>query len=162
MNSTTIKQGFVLIKSIKANLYQLRYILLLLVMVLLAACGDHTMYIGTCAQQTRQFAGYIHSIIIDELNPAVEAGLKSGPTAALDNRLLDLDEKVFELSTPKCNPKTQTAKEMLRLYMLAVRNYFSTVAGRAVYGEGAVQGQLSGVTDAGLAFETAMEDLFLP
>jgi hypothetical protein len=71
-----------------------------------------------------------------------------------------LDTRVSELNTPTCNPsKAQAVKDSLRQYMLETKNYFSTVAGRAIYGEGQVQAQLSRLNDAGLAFEAALDDM---
>lgn len=159
MNSTTIKQEFILTRSIKPILQYLRIVLPLLVIMMLAACSNRVMYTGTCRQQTRQFVDHVRSMVIDELNPVIETGLNSGPTAEVNNRLLELDEKVFELNTPECNPGTKAAKDSLRQYMLEARNYFNVVAGRAVYGEGQVQGQLSKVYETKLAFETVVEDL---
>gem|GEM_PF-5541274 len=102
---------------------------------------------------------YIHSLAMDELTPVIADGFNSGQTADVIKKLEELDARVSELNTPECNTRTQAVKEALRLYMLETRNYFSTVAGRAVYGEGPVQGQLSKMAEAGLAFEKAFEDL---
>ena len=157
MNSKTTKQEFIPLKS-----NHLRFVLLLLAALLLSACGDRVLYVGTCNQQTQQFVDRIRPIVVDELNPVIEQGLASGPSAEINNKIVELDAKVSEINTPDCNPKTQAAKELLRQYMLEVRNYFSTVAGRALYGEGEVQGQLSAVFEANLAFETAMDELYLP
>jgi hypothetical protein len=74
-------------------------------------------------------------------------------------RIVELDARVSELDTPGCNTRTLAVKDALRLYMLETRNYFSTVAGRAVYGEGPVQAQLSKMYEAGWAFEKAFTDL---
>jgi hypothetical protein len=138
----------------------IRFVLPLLVMMLLVACSARIIaYKGTCAQQTQQFMDYIHSLVIDEFTPVVDDGFKSGPTADVMKRLEELDTRVSELDTPECNTRTQAVKDALRLYMLETRNYFSTVAGRAVYGEGPVQGQLSKMYEAGWAFEIAFEDL---
>jgi hypothetical protein len=147
-------------KSIKAKLRSLRFVLPFLVLILLVACGDRSIaYKGTCAQQTQQFMDYIHSLVIEELNPVIEDGFHSGPSADVMKRLEELDLRVSKLSTPECNPRTPAVKDALRQYMLETRNYFTTVAGRAIYGEGAVQGQLSTMSEAGFAFETALEDL---
>ena len=160
MNSITKKQEIILKKYIKAKLQYLRFVLPLLVILLLVACGARSIaYKGTCAQQTQQFMDYIHSLVIDDLNPVIDDGLNSGPTADVMKRLEELDTRVSELNTPECNTKTQAVKDALRLYMLETRNYFMIVAGRAVYGEGSVQGQLSKVIEAGFAFEIALEDL---
>lgn len=160
MNSITKKQEIILKKSIKAKLQYLRFVLPLLVIMLLVACGARIIeYKGTCAQQTQQFMDYIHSLVIDELNPVIDDGFNSGPTADVMKRLDELDTRISELNTPECNTRTQAVKDALRLYMLETRNYFMIVAGRAVYGEGQVQGQLSKVIEAGFAFEIALEDL---
>ena len=160
MNSITKKQEIILEKSIKAKLPYLRFVLPLLVLMLLVACGARIIeYKGTCAQQTQQFMDYVHSLVIDELNPVIDNGLNSGPTADVMKRLEELDTRISEINTPKCNTRTQAVKDALRLYMLETRNYFMVVAGRAVYGEGQVQGQLSKVNEAGFAFEIALEDL---
>jgi hypothetical protein len=160
MNSITTKQEIILKKSFKARLQYLRFVLPLFVIMFLAACGTRTIvYKGTCAQQTQQFLDYIHSLVIDELTPVIEDGFRSGPTADVTKRIEELDTRVSELNTPECNPTTQAVKDALRLYMLETRNYFATVAGRAVYGEGPVQGQLSKMYEAGWAFEKTFEDL---
>jgi hypothetical protein len=126
----------------------------------LVACGARVIeYKGTCAQQTQQFSDYLHSLVIDELTPVIEDGIHSGSTAEVIKRIEELDTRISELNTPECNPRTQAVKDALRLYMLETRNYFATVAGRAVYGEGPVQGQLSKMQEAGLAFEKAFVDL---
>jgi hypothetical protein len=159
MNSITKKQEIVLKKSIKAKLQYLRFVLPLLVMMLLVACGTRIIaYKGSCAQQTKQFMDYMHSLVIDELNPVIADGFNSGPTADVIKRFEQLDSRVFELNTPECNTRTLAVKDALRQYMLEAKNYFMIVAGRAVYGEGQVQGQLSKVVEAGFAFETALED----
>lgn len=129
-------------------------------MMFLVACGARIIeYKGTCAQQTQQFMDYIHSLVIDELNPVIADGFSSGPTADVMKRIEELDARISELNTPECNTRTQAVKDALRLYMLETRNYFTTVAGRAVYGEGPVQAQLSKMYEAGSAFEIALEDL---
>lgn len=129
-------------------------------MMFLVACGARIIeYKGTCAQQTQQFMDYIHSLVIDELNPVIDDGFSSGPTADVMKRIEELDARISELNTPECNTRTQAVKDALRLYMLETRNYFTTVAGRAVYGEGPVQAQLSKMYEAGSAFEIALEDL---
>ncbi len=126
----------------------------------LVACGARIIeYKGTCAQQTQQFMDYIHSLVIDELNPVIDDGFSSGPTADVMKRIEELDARISELNTPECNTRTQAVKDALRLYLLETRNYFTTVAGRAVYGEGPVQAQLSKMYEAGSAFEIALEDL---
>ena len=159
MNSITKKQGIILKKSIKAKLQYLRFVLPLLVMMLLVACGTRIIaYKGSCAQQTQQFMDYIHSLVIDELTPMIEDGFHSGPTADVTKRIEELDARISEINTPECNTRTLAVKDALRQYMLEAKNYFMIVAGRAVYGEGAIQGQLSKVVEAGFAFETAIED----
>jgi len=70
----------------------------------------------------------------------------------------ELDTRVSQLDTPECNPRTEAVKDALRLYIRETRNYFTVVAGRAVYGEGQVQGHLSKMQEAGLAFELAFAD----
>ena len=160
MNSITKKQEIRLKWTIEAKLQYLRFVLFLLVIMLLAACGAGVItYKGTCAQQTQQFLDYIRSLVIDELTPVIDDGFQSGPTADVMKRIQDLDTRISELNTPECNTTTQAVKEALRLYMLETRNYFSVVAGRAVYGEGPVQAQLSRMYEAGWAFEKAFEDL---
>ena len=160
MNSITKKQEIILKKSIQAKLQYLRFVFPLLVMMFLVACGARIIeYKGTCAQQTQQFMDYIHSLVIDELNPVIDDGFSSGPTADVMKRIEELDARISELNTPECNTRTQAVKDALRLYMLETRNYFTTVAGRAVYGEGPVQAQLSKMYEAGSAFEIALEDL---
>ena len=139
---------------------QLRFVFPLLVMILLASCDSRTIaYEGTCGQQTQQFSDYIHSLVIDELTPVIADGFYSGPTADVMKKLQELDTRISELNTPECNPGTEAVKDALRIYMLETRNYFSTVAGRAVYGEGPVQGQRSKMYEAGMAFERAFTDL---
>ena len=157
MNSTTRKREFTPQKP-----RYLRFILPLVAVLFLSACGNRVLYIGTCTQQTQQFVDRLRPIVVDELNPVIEEGLASGPSADINNKIVELDAKVSAINTPDCNPKTKAAKELLRQYMLEVRNYFSTVAGRALYGEGEVQGHLSAVFEANLAFETAMDELYLP
>src|SRR5688572_6761677 len=160
MNSIIKKQEIILKKAIEAKLQYIRFVLPLLVIMLLVACGARIIeYKGTCAQQTQQFMDHIHSLVIDDLNPVIDDGLNSGPTADVMKRLEELDTRISALSTPECNTRTQAAKDALRLYMLETRNYFMVVAGRAVYGEVQVQGQLSKVYEAGFAFEIALEDL---
>ena len=67
-------------KSIKAKLQYLRFVLPLLVIMLLVACGARMIeYKGTCPQQTQQFMDYIHSLVIDELTPGIDDGFNSGP-----------------------------------------------------------------------------------
>jgi len=128
--------------------------------MVLAACGNRTIaYKGTCSQQTQQFLDYIHSVVIDELNPVIADGLKSGPSAQIMKSIEQLDARISELNTPECNARTQAVKDALRLYMLETKNYFSTVAGRALYGEGPVQGQWTKMNEAGMAFEIAFEDV---
>jgi hypothetical protein len=139
---------------------KLLVILSVLAGMVLAACGDRALYAGTCEQQTKQFVSNIFSIVNDELNPMIEEGLQAGPaTAGVIAQLEELDARVSELNTPACNPKTEAAKDSMRSYMLEVRNYFSTIAGRALYGEGAVQAQLEKVYESSLAFETALDEL---
>ena len=160
MKSITKKPEIILKKSINAKLQYLRFVLPLLVIILLVGCAARIIeYKGTCAQQTQQFMDYTHSLVIDELNPVIADGLNSGPTTDVMTRLEKLDKKISELNTPACNTRTQAVKDALRLYMLETKNYFMIVAGRAVYGEGQVQGQLSKVYEAGFSFEIALEDL---
>jgi hypothetical protein len=159
MNSIT-KKGIILKKSIKAKLQYLRFVLPLWVITFLVACGAHNIeYKGTCAQQTQQFMDYMHSLEIDELNPVIEDAFHSGPTADVMKRLEALNSRIYELNVPGCNTRAPAVKDALLLYMLETKNYFMIVAGRAVYGEGQVQGQLSKVVEAGSAFEIALEDL---
>ena len=147
-------------KSIQAKLQYLRSVLPLLAMMVLAACGAGVIeYQGTCAKQTQQFMDYIHALVIDELNPGIDDGFNSGPTADVMKRIEELDTRISELNTPECNTRTQAVKDALLLYMVEVRNYFMIVAGRAVYGEGPVQGQLTKMYEVGFAFEIALEDL---
>jgi hypothetical protein len=144
----------------KAKLGCLRFVLPLLVSMLLVACGARSIaYKGTCAEQTQQFLDYIHALVIDELTPVIEDGFHSGPTADVMKRIETLDTRISELNTPECNTTTQAVKDALLLYILETRNYFMIVAGRAVYGEGPVQGQRTKMYEAGLAFEIAFEDL---
>lgn len=144
----------------KAILEYLRFVLPLLVLMLPVACGVRSIdYKGTCAQQTQQFLDYIHSLVTDELTPVIDDGFRSGPTTDVLKRIGEVDARISEVNTPECNPKTQAVKDALRLYILETRNYFTTVAGRAVYGEGPVQAQLSKMYEAGWAFERAFEDL---
>ena len=160
MNSITKKQEIILKKSIKAKLPYLRFVLPLLVIMLLVACGARIIeYKGTCAEQTQQFMDYIYSLVIDELTPVIDDGFTLGPTPDVMKRLEELDTRISKINTPECNTRTQAVKDALRLYMLETRNYFTTVAGRAVYGEGPVQAQLSKMYEAGWAFEISLEDL---
>jgi hypothetical protein len=160
MNSTTKKQEIILKKSIKAKLQYLQFVLPLLVIMLLVACGARGIaYKGTCAEQTQQFMDYVHSLVIEELNPVIEDGFNSGPTADVMKRIEELNTRISELNTPECNTRTQAVKDALLLYMRETRSYFMIVAGRAVYGEGPVQGQLTKMYEAGFAFEIALEDL---
>ena len=145
---------------IKAKLQYLRLLLALAVIVLLVACDAGVIkYRGTCAEQTQQFLDYLHSLVSDELTPVIEDGFHSGPSADVMKRIEELDTRISQINIPECNTTTQTVKDALRLYMLEARNYFSVVAGRAVYGEGQVQAQRSKMYEAGLAFEIALEDL---
>ena len=160
MDSITKKQKIILKKSLKAKLQYLRFVLPLLAIMSLVACGARIIeYKGTCAEQTQQFLDYIHALVINELTPVIDDGFDSEPTAEVIKRIEELDTRISRLDTPECNPTTKAVKDALRLYMLEARNYFAVVAGRAVYGEGPVQGQLSKMYEAGLAFEIAFEDL---
>ena len=160
MISSTKKQEIILKKPIQAKRPYLRFGLPFLAMIVLVACGNRSIaYKGTCAQQTQQFMDYIHSLVIDEVSPMIRDGFQSGQTTDVIKRLEELDAGISKLETPACNPRTPAVKDALRQYMLEVRNYFTVVAGRAVYGEGAVQGQLSKMNEAGYAFEIALEDL---
>jgi len=156
-----INEGGVMMKKpIRAKPYCLRFILLLPMMIYLVACGARNVeYKGTCAAQTQQFMDHIHSLVIDELTPVIDDGFRSGKTAEAIKRIEELDARISRLSTPECNPRTPAVIDALRQYMLEARNYFSVVAGRSIYGEGAVQGQLSKMYEAGWAFEIALEDL---
>ena len=159
--NTTTKQVIVLKKSMKAKLQNVRFVIPLLMGLLLVACDARTIkYKGNCGQQTQQFMDYLHSLVIDELNPVIADGFYSGSSEDAIKRIEKLDARVSELNTPECNSiRAEAVKDALRIYMLETRNYFSTVAGRAVYGEGQVQGQLSKMLEAGWEFEIALEDL---
>ena len=160
MNSITKNHEIFLKKSIKAKLQVLRFVLPLLGILLLIACDARIIaYKGTCAEQTQQFLDYIHSLVTDELAPVIEDGFISGPTADVTKRIEELNTRISKVNTPECNTRTQAVKEALLLYMLETKNYFSVVAGRAVYGEGPVQGQRSKMYEAGWAFERAFEDV---
>jgi len=160
MNSITKKEEIILKKSIRAKLQYLRFVLPFFVIMVLVACGSRIIaYKGTCARQTQQFLDYVHSLVLDELTPVIEDGFKVGPTAEVMKQIQELDTRISELNTPECNPRTQAVKDALRLYIVETRNYFSTVAGRALYGEGPVQGQWTKMYEAGMAFEIAFEDV---
>lgn len=160
MISITKEQEIILKKPTKSKLHYLRHVLLFLAILLLVGCSGRSLaYKGTCAQQTQQFMDYVHSLVVDELTPVMKDGFQSGQTTDVIKKLEELDTRVSKLTTPECNPRTPGVKDALRQYMLEVRNYFSVVAGRAIYGEGAVQGQLSKMNEAGYAFEIALEDL---
>ena len=160
MNSITKKQEISLNKSINAKLRYLRFVIPVLGIVLLVGCGArHIVYKGTCAQQTQQFMDYLHALVIDELTPVMRDGFKSGPTADVMKRLEELNSRIYKLNVPECNKRTPAVKDALLLYMLEIKNYFTIVAGRAVYGEGQVQAQLTKMSEAGLVFEIAVEDL---
>jgi hypothetical protein len=147
-------------KTIQAKLHYLRFVLPLLVIMGLVACGDRAIdYKGTCGQQIQQFLDYVRSLVVDELTPVMDAGFRSGPGAEVTKRLEQLDRRISELNTPECNPRTQAVRDTLRLYMVEAKNYFTTVAGRAVYGEGQVQAHLSKMYEAGMAFERAFADV---
>jgi len=153
-------QEIILKKTSRAKVQFLRFVSLLLVILLLAACGTRLIaYRGTCAEQTQQFLDYVHSLVIEELVPAIDEGFVSGPTADVMKKIEGVNTRISQLDTPECNPRTDAVKEALLLYMLETRNYFSVVAGRAVYGEGPVQGQLSKMYEAGWAFERIFEDV---
>ena len=102
---------------------------------------------------------YIHSVVIDELTPVIGDGINSGPTADVMKRIEELHTEISKLNTPECNTRTEAVKDALLVYIVETRNYFAIVAGRAVYGEGAVQGQWTKMYEAGFAFELALEDL---
>ena len=128
--------------------------------MLLVACDARSLeYRGTCAAQTQQFMDYIHSLVVDELTPAIEDGFHSGRTADVIKRIEELNTRVSEVNTPECNTRTQAVKDALLQYIVETRKYFTIVAGRAVYGEGPVQGQHTKMYEAGLAFEIVFEDL---
>ena len=147
-------------QSLKAERPYLRFVLPSIVMMILAACNARSIaYKGTCAEQTQQFLDYIHALVIDELAPVIEDGFTLGPTADVMKSIEELNGKISALNTPECNTRTLAVKDALLLYMMETKNYFSVVAGRAVYGEGPVQGQRSRMNEAGQAFEIAFEDL---
>lgn len=134
--------------------------LYLAALLLLVACSDRLItYEGNCGQQTQQFTDYVRAFVIDRLNPVINEGLDSSPASDVVKKLEELDARASEINVPECNPRTQVVKDALRFYMLETKNYFSTVAGRAVYGEGPVQAQLSKMYEAGLAFEIAFADV---
>ncbi len=154
------KQEFILKKSMEAKREHLRFVLSLLAMMVLAACGAGVIeYQGTCTKQTQQFMDYIHSLVIDELTPVIEEGIHLGPTTEVMKRIEELDIRISELNTPECNTRTEAVKDALLLYMAETRSYFTIVAGRSVYGEGSVQGQWTKMYEAGFAFENALADL---
>ncbi|HEY9526538.1 MAG TPA: hypothetical protein VIR02_05610 [Anaerolineales bacterium] len=160
MNSRTEKPEILLKESMKAKLPFLRFVIPALVIMILAACSARgIVYKGTCAEQTQQFLDYVHALVTEELLPVINDGFISGPTTDLTKRLEELNTTVGRLNTPECNTRTKAVKEALLVYMVETRNYFSVVAGRAVYGEGPVQGQRSKMNEAGLAFEITFEDL---
>ena len=160
MNPRTEKQEFILKESMKAKLRFLRVVLALWVIMILAACSARgIVYKGTCAEQTQQFLDYVHALVTEELLPVINDGFLSGPTTEVMKRIEELNTTISRLDTPECNTRTKAVKEALLVYMVETRNYFSVVAGRAVYGEGPVQGQRSKMNEAGLAFEIAFEDL---
>lgn len=133
---------------------------LLIAIFLLAGCRARPVaYRGSCAEQTHQFLDDIHSIVIDDLAPVIDAGFESDLNPGVIEQIEKLDARVSQMNTPACNPRTETVKDTLRLYMLETKNYFTTVAGRAVYGEGPVQAQLSKMNEAGAAFELAFADV---
>lgn len=135
----------------------LRFALAFTATILLVACSSQVReYRGTCAQQTQQFLDHVRTLVTDELTPVIRDGFHAGSSPVVIKSIEELDARVSKLSTPACNPSTTAAKEALRLYLLETRNYFSTVAGRAVYGEGQVQAHLSKMYEAGLAFELAL------
>ena len=147
-------------ESVRTKLQYGRYVLVLLVTLSVFGCSSRTIvYRGTCAQQTQQFMDVIYSLARDELSPVIGEGINSGPTADVMKRFEELNTRINELSTPACNPRTDAVKEALLFYMLETRSYFAVVAGRGVYGEGPVQAQLARMSEAGLAFEIALEDL---
>lgn len=147
-------------KTIQAKLRYLRLVLPLVVSMVLAACAARIIqYQGNCGQQTQQFLDHIHALVRDEISPVLEDGYRSGPSADVMRRISALDQKISDINTPECNARTEAVKDSLRLYLLEARNYFTTVAGRAVYGEGQVQGHLSKLVEAGLAFEKAFVDV---
>ena len=160
MNSRTAKREIPLKEFMKAKLSFLRFVIPALMILILAACSARgIVYQGTCAEQTQQFLDYIHALVTDELLPVINDGFLSGPTTDVMKRIEELNTRISRLDTPECNTRTKAVKEALLVYMLETRNYFSVVAGRAVYGEGPVQGQRSKMNEAGLAFEIAFEDL---
>lgn len=154
------EQESILKRSITARWRVLCVALPVLMSLVLAACGArNAAYQGTCAQQTQQFMDSVHALVVDELNPVIEEGVQSGDNAETIKKISDLDSRVSQMETPECNQKAPAVLDALRLYLSETRNYFSVIAGRAVYGEGSVQGQLSKMVEAGYAFEIALEDL---
>lgn len=138
----------------------IRVVLLLAAVTVLVGCTARSAaYEGSCAQQTQQFLDDIHSLVLEELRPVIDQGFDSERPANVIAQIEKLDATVSQIDTPVCNPKTQAVKDTLRLYMLESKNYFSTVAGRAVYGEGPVQAQLSKMYEAGTAFEVAFANV---
>ena len=160
MYSITKKQEISLKKSTKGTLPDFQVVLPLLTILLLVACGNRLIaYKGTCAQQTQQFLDYVYALVLDELTPVIEDGISLGPTPEVMTRIEELNARISKLNTPECNPRTQTVKDALLLYVLETRKYFTIVAGRGVYGEGPVQGQWTKMYEAGFAFEKAFVDL---
>lgn len=147
-------------ESAKLKRQYVRHVLVLSVTLFLVGCSARAIvYRGTCAQQTQQFMDFVYSLARDELSPVIGEGINSGPTADVMKRFEELNTRINDLSTPACNPRTDAVKEALLFYMLETRSYFAVVAGRGVYGEGPVQAQLTKMSEAGLAFEIALEDL---
>jgi len=130
----------------------------------LVACGTSSdtrliRYKGTCSQQTQQFMDYVHSMAVDELNPMIVDGYKSGATTDFMKRIDELNTKINDINTPECNPRTEDVKDALILYMRETKSYFTVLLGRTVYGEGSVQAQFAKMSEAAQAFEIALEDL---
>lgn len=160
MISITKKLEIILKKYIGARRIHAGFIPSLLAISLLAACDNNLVqYKGTCAQQTQQFMDYVHSLAVDEVNTLINDGFKSGPTPDVMNRIDELNTTVSEINIPECNPKAQTVKDALLLYVKETKTYFTVVMGRTVYGDGSVQAQFAKMSDAAMAFEIALEDL---
>ncbi len=160
MSSTPKNQKNILSRSIEGRRRYLWLVLSFLALALLAACNVRALgFKGTCEDQTKQFLADVRSLVIDDLNPVIVDGFKVGPTADVMKRLDEVNSKAYALDTLQCNPGTKHVKDELLLYLLETKNYFNVVAGRIVYGEGSVQAQLSKMSEAGLDFEIAYDDL---
>lgn len=138
---------------------EVRFVPLFVIFLLVGCSLRPAAYDGSCAEQTHQFLDDIHAMVIDDLAPVIDAGFESELNPDLVEQIEKLDARVSQMNAPACNPRTQAVKDTLRLYMLETKNYFTTVAGRAVYGEGPVQAQLSKMNEAGTDFEVAFADV---